>query len=95
MALSDSPEPAETEAPGAEATTSDKSGTALDFSACDGLTGLDIAICRHQSPNDFGGYRGRIPDRVGLYRAVAVRESLSGGADTCARDRSPTVRHRD
>ena len=44
--------------------------------------------------NDFGGYRARIPDRVGLYRAAAVRESLSGGADICARDRSPTVRHR-
>jgi len=44
--------------------------------------------------NDVGGYRERIPDRVGLYRAVAVRESLSGGADICARDRSPTVRHR-
>ena len=44
--------------------------------------------------NDSGGYRERIPDRVGLYRAVAVRESLSGGADICARDRSPTVRHR-
>ena len=48
VAVSDSPEPAETEAPEAEATTSDKSGTAPDFSACDGLTGLDIAICRHQ-----------------------------------------------
>jgi len=44
--------------------------------------------------NDFGGYRERIPDRVGLYRAVAVRESLNAGADICARDRSPTVRHR-
>jgi hypothetical protein len=44
--------------------------------------------------NDFGGYRERIRDRVGLYRAVAVRESLNAGADICARDRSPTVRHR-
>ena len=44
--------------------------------------------------NDVGGYRERIPDRVGLYRAVAVRESLNAGADICARDRSPTVRHR-
>jgi len=44
--------------------------------------------------NDLGGYRERIPDRVGLYRAVAVRESLNAGADICARDRSPTVRHR-
>jgi hypothetical protein len=39
-------------------------------------------------------YRERIPDRVGLYRAVAVRETLNAGADICARDRSPTVRHR-
>jgi len=44
--------------------------------------------------NDSGGYRERIRDRVGLYRAVAVRESLNAGADICARDRSPTVRHR-
>jgi len=40
------------------------------------------------------GYRERIPDRVGLYRAVAVRETLNAGADICARDRSPTVRYR-
>jgi len=43
----DSPEPTETEAPEAETTTSDKTGTAPDFSACVGLTGLDNAICRH------------------------------------------------
>jgi hypothetical protein len=44
---SDSPEPTETEAPEAE-TTSDTTGTAPDFSACVGLTGLDNAICRHE-----------------------------------------------
>jgi hypothetical protein len=37
-------ESTETEAPEAEATTSDESGTAPDFSGCDGMTGLDNAI---------------------------------------------------
>ncbi len=45
----EAPEPTETEAPEAEATTSDKTGTAPNFSACDGLTGLDNAICRHEA----------------------------------------------
>jgi FlaG/FlaF family flagellin (archaellin) len=45
----EAPEPTETEAPEAEATTSDESGTAPNFSACDGLTGLDNAICRHEA----------------------------------------------
>jgi hypothetical protein len=45
----EAPEPTETEAPQAEATNSDKTGTAPDFSACDGLTGLDNAICRHEA----------------------------------------------
>jgi hypothetical protein len=45
----EAPEPTETEAPDAEATTSDESGTAPNFSACDGLTGLDNAICRHEA----------------------------------------------
>jgi hypothetical protein len=40
-----------------------------------------------------GLYRERIPDRVGLYRAVAVRVEKNGGADVCARDRSPRERH--
>src|SRR5918994_1330523 len=44
--------------------------------------------------NDFGGYRERIPDRVGLYGAVGVPESLGGGADIGGRARSPPVRHR-
>jgi hypothetical protein len=45
----EAPEPTETEAPQVEATNSDKTGTAPDFSACDGLTGLDNAICRHEA----------------------------------------------
>jgi hypothetical protein len=45
----EAPEPTESEAPEAEATTPDKTGTAPNFSACDGLTGLDNAICRHEA----------------------------------------------
>jgi hypothetical protein len=48
-AVSESPEPTETEAPNNEATTSDETGTAPNFSACVGLTGLDNAICRHEA----------------------------------------------
>jgi hypothetical protein len=48
-AVSESPEPTETEAPNNEATTSDETGTAPNFSACVGLTGLDNAICRHET----------------------------------------------
>jgi hypothetical protein len=78
--------------------------TATDgFAAC--TSGVTVKIQRRRADgswrtvetdqtNNFGGYRERIPDRVGRYRAVAVRESLNGGADVCARDRSPTVRHR-
>jgi len=40
-----------------------------------------------------GLYREHIPDRVGTYRAVATRVELNGGADVCARDRSPRERH--
>jgi hypothetical protein len=43
--------------------------------------------------NTDGTYRERIPDRVGTYRAVATRVELNGGADVCARDRSPRERH--
>ncbi len=45
----EAPEPSETEAPEADATTSGKTGRAPDFSACDGRTGLDNAICRHEA----------------------------------------------
>lgn len=43
--------------------------------------------------NADGLYRERIPDRVGVYRAVAVRETVNGGNDVCLPDRSPRVRH--
>lgn len=73
------------------------------FAACTSNVGVRIQRRRADGgwrtvgtdqTNDIGGYRERIPDRVGLYRAVAVRESLNAGADICGRDRSPTVRHR-
>ena len=40
-----------------------------------------------------GAYREELLDRVGLYRAVAVRVEMNGGDDICARDRSPRERH--
>jgi hypothetical protein len=43
--------------------------------------------------NTDGTYRKHIPDRVGTYRAVATRLELNGGADVCARNRSPRERH--
>jgi FlaG/FlaF family flagellin (archaellin) len=49
VAVSDSSEPTETEAPDNEVTTSGETGTAPNFSACVGLTGLDNAICRHEA----------------------------------------------
>jgi hypothetical protein len=66
--VSDSPLPesTETEAPEAEATTSDESGTtAPDFSGCDGMTGLDNAICRHEALLKVK------PDNPGLTNSVA------------------------
>jgi hypothetical protein len=64
-AASESPEPTETEAPEAEVTTSDKSGTAPDFSACEGRTGLDNAICRHDALLKVK------PDNPGLTNSLA------------------------
>jgi hypothetical protein len=61
----EAPEPTETEAPEAEETTSDESGTAPDFSACDGRTGLDNAICRHQALLKVK------PDNPGLTNSLA------------------------
>jgi len=59
------PQSTETEAPEAEATTSDESGTAPDFSGCDGMTGLDNAICRHEALLKVK------PDNPGLTNSVA------------------------
>jgi FlaG/FlaF family flagellin (archaellin) len=65
VAVSDSPEPTETEAPEAEETTSDETGTAPDFSACVGVTGLDNAICRHEALLQVK------PDNPGLTNSLA------------------------
>jgi FlaG/FlaF family flagellin (archaellin) len=74
-AAADSPELTETEAPDAEApeseapedeaTTSDEAGTAPEFSACVGLTGLDNAICRHDALLKVK------PDNPGLTNSLA------------------------
>jgi hypothetical protein len=64
-AVSDSPEPTETEAPEAETTTPDQTGTAPDFSACVGITGLDNAICRHEALLKVK------PDNPGLANSLA------------------------
>ena len=73
---SESPEPTETEAPEAEGTTSDKTGTAPDFSACDGLTGLDNAICRHEALLKVK------PDNPGLTNSLAhLQANLAAQAD--------------
>lgn len=47
VTVSPTPEPTETEGTEAEAASSDEAGTAPDFSACVGKTGLENAICRH------------------------------------------------
>jgi hypothetical protein len=70
VAVSDSPEPTETEAPETEApeaegTTSDETGTAPDFSSCVGKTGLDNAICRHEALLKVK------PDNPGLTNSLA------------------------
>ena len=62
---SESPEPTETEAPEVEATTSDETGTAPDFAACVGQTGLDNAICRHEALLKVK------PDNPGLTNSLA------------------------
>jgi hypothetical protein len=64
-AETEAPEPIETEATEAEATSSDEAGTAPDFSACDGLTGLENAICRHEALLKVR------PDNPGLTNSLA------------------------
>jgi len=77
--------------------------TTLDgFDACG--SGVSVKVQRRRADggwhtvgtdetNSLGGYRELIPNRSGTYRAVAVREELSAGADTCARDTSGTKRY--
>ena len=72
----ETPEPTETEAPEAAATNSDKTGAAPDFSACDGLTGLDNAICRHEALLKVK------PDNPGLTNSlVHLQANLAAQAD--------------
>ena len=78
--------------------------TAVDgFDDC--ASGVTVRIQRHRrngrwrtidsdTTNADGSYREAIPDRVGRYRAIAVRLELNDGADVCARDRSPRATHR-
>ena len=65
----EAPEPTETEAPEADSTNSDKNGTAPNFSACGGLTGLDNAICRHEALLKVK------PDNPGLANSLAHLQS--------------------
>lgn len=78
--------------------------TASDgFDACE--SGVAVKIQRRRpgggwgtvetdQTNADGRYRERIRDRVGVYRAVALREVLRGADDVCLLDRSPRARHR-
>jgi hypothetical protein len=61
----EAPEPTETEAPESEPTTPERTGTAPDFSACVGLTGLDNATCRHEALLKVN------PDNPGLTNSLA------------------------
>ncbi len=71
------------------------------FSACwrDATVIIQRQVRGHWRPiatkvtTDTGAYRIRLPDRVGRYRAKAVRSILSGG-DVCGRARSHVRRHR-
>jgi hypothetical protein len=72
VTVSDSQEPTETEAPEAEATTSDETGTAPDFAACVGRTGLDNAICRHEALLKVK------PDNPGLTNSLAHLQANAG-----------------
>jgi len=64
-AVSESPEPTETEASETDEETSDRTGSAPNFSACDGRTGLDNAICRHEALLKVK------PDNPGLTNSLA------------------------
>jgi hypothetical protein len=78
----ESPEPTETESPEAEASTSDQDGTAPDFSACGGLTGLDNAICRHEAllrvKPDNRGLTNSLAHLQGNLAAQAERKTAKG-----------------
>ena len=78
VAVSDAPsaEHAETEAPEAGATTSGATGRAPNFSACNGLIGLNNAICRHDALAKVK------PDIPGLAKSLAhLQANLAAQAD--------------
>jgi hypothetical protein len=68
----EAPEPTETEAPEAEATTSDRTGTPPDFSGCVGLTGLDNAICRHEALLQVKPHNPGLANSLGHLQANAA-----------------------
>ncbi len=72
-----------------------------DLDAC--MSGVTVKIQRRKggwrtvksvATNDAGKYAAEIRDRAGRYRAL-VPASSAGPNDTCARAKSPKVRHRD
>jgi hypothetical protein len=73
-------EPTETEAPEAEATTSGKTGTAPDFSACVGLRGLDNAICRHEALLKVKPDNRGLPNSLAHLRANAAAHAAKQAA---------------
>ena len=92
VTVSDSPSPEptetegpETEAPEAEATTSGKTGTTPNFSACDGQTGLDNAICRHEALLKVK------PDNPGLTNSLAHLQA-NAAAKAAKQARRPRTR---
>ncbi len=75
---SDSPEPSETPEPSDadDASRAQEGGEAPDFSVCEGLRGLDNAICRHEALLDVR------PDDRGLHRALGrLRANAEKHAD--------------
>jgi hypothetical protein len=72
----EAPEATGTEAPEAEATSFGGDGSAPDFSACDGLTGLDNAVCRHEALLKVK------PDNPGLTNSLAhLQANLAAQAE--------------
>ncbi len=81
------PEPTETTSPDTDATETtppvdaqgEDASAAPDFTACEGLTGLENAICRHEALLQLH------PENVGLQGALAqLQENLARHADPVA-----------
>jgi hypothetical protein len=73
-----------------------------DLDACANGVTVDIQRRRHghwqtaasTTTNTAGHYKVDLRDRPGKYRAFAEQVDVNGGADTCLKARSPSVRHR-